>query len=223
MITSLAYSVNTTHRFDMPSSFRVSTKCTLPTSRPRVSDSQARQDSEETWRPESVSPRDRNRNEFPSVPLDYCQTQCGVRCRKYGPAPRLPGRLDQYCKLQKAATAPGLASAPGSRRATLHTHLSQGATQTAPLVAIDDCFVTAMLPHSRSPRRRMRYSTKWSRGRDAPPATSLSLWLTSSCLRCTLETGLCPEEALNPMRPWAREQGMGDLGGVGVSSFEPAV
>ena len=119
MITSLAYSVNTTHRFDMPSSFRVSTKCTLPTSRPRVSDSQARQDSEETWRPESVSSRDRNRNEFPSVPLDYCQTQCGVRCRKYGPAPRLPGRLDQYCKLQKAATAPGLASAPGSRGATL--------------------------------------------------------------------------------------------------------
>ena len=169
MITSLAYSVNTTHRFDMPSSFRVSTKCTLPTSRPRVSDSQARQDSEETWRPESVSSRDRNRNEFPSVPLDYCQTQCGVRCRKYGPAPRLPGRLDQYCKLQKAATAPGLASAPGSRRATLHTHLSQGATQAAP-----PCGYRRLLCQSDSATLAIATAAhaiqhpKWSCGRGCP-------------------------------------------------------
>ena len=54
-----------------------------------------------------------------SFPLHYCQPNAVSRGRKYGTAPRLPGRLDQYCKLQKAATAPGLASAPGSRGATL--------------------------------------------------------------------------------------------------------
>jgi hypothetical protein len=54
-----------------------------------------------------------------SFPLHYCQPNAVSRGRKHGTAPRLPGRLDQYCKLQKAATAPGLASAPGSRRATL--------------------------------------------------------------------------------------------------------
>ena len=104
-----------------------------------------------------------------SFPLHYCQPNAVSRGRKYGTAPRLPGRLDQYCKLQKAATAPGLASAPGSRRATLHTHLSQGATQAAP-----PCGYRRLLCQSDSATLAIATAAhaiqhpKWSCGRGCP-------------------------------------------------------
>jgi hypothetical protein len=108
-------------------------------------------------------------------------------------APRLPGRFGQYCKLQKEATAPGLSSAPGSLEPL----------RLRRRVAIGDYIVIASFRvcHTRDRHGGACDTTsKWSCGRDQRQPTSHGLWLTSSCLPCTTQTGLCPGEALNPMR-----------------------
>jgi hypothetical protein len=92
-------------------------------------------------------------------------------------------------------------------------------------VAIGDCFVRAILPHSRSPRRRMRYNTpSGAVAGDARQATSHGLWLTSSCLAMHHANRFMPGGSSKP-------NATGESSGLTwwwrwscrVSSFEPAV
>ena len=104
-----------------------------------------------------------------SFPLHYCQPNAVSRGRKYGTAPRPPGRLDQYCKLQKAATAPGLASAPGSSGATLAQPSQPRSHSGCAAVWLSAIALSERFCHTRDRHGGACDTTpKWSCGRGCP-------------------------------------------------------
>jgi len=147
----------------------------------------------------------------------YCRPSwawCGgVKCLNHGTAQRTPSGREECMQLAEMMKPP----IRGCRRRRLReppvratvssaqprSHLRCAACGYRRLLCQSDAATLAIATAAQATQH-----PKWSCGRDALQAIPLGLWLTSSCLRCTAETGLCPEEALNPMRLARAGQGM---------------